>query len=135
MKNHNPNTHAQNELISGEIYHVTPAHNLESILRDGLRPQIGPRSALLGEAKELVYFFGSRLALEEALSIWLGEALDDEPGAISVLSVDPSGLHLVSDASYELACHHLVPPEKISLAFQGDEPADEKNELVTEGTS
>lgn len=135
VKNHAPNEHAQSEPISGEIYHVTPTRNLESIFRDGLRPQIGPRSELLGEAKEMVYFFGSMQAVEDALSNWLGEALDDEPGAISVLAVDRSGLHLVSDAGYELACLHLVPPENISLAFQDDVPVDEKNGPVTEGTS
>lgn len=135
VKNHASNEHAQSEPISGEIYHVTPTRNLESIFRDGLRPQIGPRSELLGEAKEMVYFFGSMLAVEDALSNWLGEALDDEPGAISVLAVDRSGLHLVSDAGYELACLHLVPPENISLAFQDDVPVDEKNGPVTEGTS
>ena len=135
VPNHASNEHAQNEPISGEIYHVTPTHNLDSIFRDGLRPQIGPRSALLGETKEMVYFFGSMLAVEDALSNWLGEALDDEPGAISVLAVDRSGLHLVSDAGYELACLRLVPPENISLAFQDDVPADEKSGPETGGTS
>ena len=135
VQNHDSNQHAQSEPISGEIYHVTPTRHLESIFRDGLQPQIGPRSALLGEAKEMVYFFGSMLAVEDALSNWLGEALDDEPGAISVLAVDRSGLHLVSDAGYELACLRLVPPENISLAFQDHEPAVDKNGPVTEGTS
>lgn len=134
MKSHDSNLHDQSEPSSGEIYHVTPTRNLESIFRDGLRPQIGPRSVLLGEAKERVYFFASMLAVEDALSNWLGEALDDEPGAISVLAVDRSGLHLDSDAGHELACLHLVPSGKISLAFQ-DVPADEKNGPVTEGTS
>lgn len=135
VQNHTSNEHAQNEPISGEIYHVTPTHNLDSIFRDGLRPQIGPRSALLGEAKEMVYFFGSMLAVEDALSNWLGEALDDEPGAISVLAVDRSGLHLVSDGGYELACPHLIRPENISLPFQDDVPADEKSGPETGGTS
>ncbi len=135
MKTHPLNDQAQSEPISGEIYHVTPKRNLVSIFRDGLRPQIGPRSELLGEAREMVYFFGSMQAVEDALSNWLGEALDDEPGAISVLAVDRSGLELVSDAGYELACRHLVPPENISLAFQDDVPADENDGLVTEGSS
>lgn len=135
VNNHASNVQAQSEPISGEIYHVTPTRNLESIFRDGLRPQIGPRSALLGEDKEMIYFFGSMLAVEDALSNWLGEALDDEPGAISVLAVDRSGLHLVSDGGYELACPHLIMPENISLAFQDEVPADEKNSPVAESTS
>ena len=135
VQNHDSNQHAQSEPISGEIYHVTPTRHLESIFRDGLQPQIGPRSALLGEAKEMVYFFGSMLAVEDALSNWLGEALDDEPGAISVLAVDRSCLHLVSDGGYELACPHLIRPENISLAFQDDVPADEKSGPETGGTS
>ncbi|WP_386416671.1 hypothetical protein [Stutzerimonas stutzeri] len=133
MKTHPLNEQAQSEPISGEIYHVTPTRNLESIFRDGLRPQIGPRSELLGEAREMVYFFGSMQAVEDALSNWLGEALDDEPGAISVLAVDRSGLHLVSDGGYELACPNLIRPENISLALQHDVPADERNGPVTGG--
>ena len=135
MQNHDSNQHAQSEPISGEIYQVSPTRHIESIFRDGLQPQIGPRSALLGEAKEMVYFFGSMLAVEDALSNWLGEALDDEPGAISVLAVDRSGLHLVSDGGYELTCPHLIRPENISLAFQDDVPADEKSGPETGGTS
>ena len=135
VNNHASNVQAQSEPISGEIYHVTPTRNLESIFRDGLRPQIGPRSALLGEDKEMIYFFGSMQAVEDALSNWLGEALDDEPGAISVLAVDRSGLHLVSDGGYELTCPHLIRPENISLAFQDDVPADEKSGPETGGTS
>ena len=38
-------------------YHVTEKKNLKSILADGLKPSIGPRSQDLGEAKEAIYFF------------------------------------------------------------------------------
>lgn len=126
---------AEIEPISGQIFHVTPTRNIESIFREGLRPQIGPRSALRGEPKEMVYFFSTMLAVEDALSNWLGEALDNEPGAISVLAVECSELHLVAGAGYELACLHLVPPESISLAFEDGAPAAEKNEQVAKGTS
>ena len=137
MKNHDSIEHAQSEPASGVIYHVTPTRNVESIFRNGLRPQTGPRCLLLGKAKEMVYFYGSMLAVEDALSSWFGEALDDEPVAISVLAVDRSGLHLVSDGGHEheLACPHLISPENISLVFQDDVPADEKNRPLIEGTS
>ncbi|HCT5749802.1 hypothetical protein [Pseudomonas aeruginosa] len=137
MKNHDSIEHAKSEPASGVIYHVTPTRNVESIFRNGLRPQTGPRCLLLGKAKEMVYFYGSMLAVEDALSSWFGEALDDEPGAISVLAVDRSGLHLVSDGGHEhvLACPHLISPENISLVFQDDVPADEKNRPLIEGTS
>lgn len=135
VKNHDSIEHAQSEPVSGVIYHVTPTRNVESIFRDGLRPQTGPRSLLLGKAREMVYFYGSMLAVEDALSSWFGEALDDEPGAVSVLAVDRSGLHLVSDGGHELACPHLISPENISLVFQDDVPADEKNRPVIEATS
>lgn len=135
MKNSDSDVLAEIEPISNQIFHVTPTRNMESIFREGLRPQIGPRSALLGERKEMVYFFSTMLAVEDALSNWLGEALDNEPGAISVLAVECSELHLVRGAGYELACPHLVPPENISLAFTDVAPAAEKNEHVAKGTS
>lgn len=135
MKNRDSKLHAEGDQISGQIYHVTPSRNLDSIMREGLRPMIGPRSVLIGEVTEKVYFFGTMHAVEDAMSNWLGEELDNEPGAISVLAVDRSGLHLFSDAGYELACLHLVPPEKISLAFEDQAPADKKSRQVTKGTS
>ena len=135
MKNRHENLHDEGDQISGQIYHVTPTRNLDSIIREGLRPMIGPRSVLIGEVTEKVYFFGTMHAVEGALSNWLGEELDKEPGAISVLAVDHSGLHLSSGAGYELACLHLVPPEKISLAFEDQPPASKKNQQVTKGTA
>lgn len=101
------------------LYHVTPSRNLDSILRDGLRPQIGPRSALLGEKVARVYFFQTLDSVEVALCNWLGDALDDEPGAIAVLAIDATGLELDYLAwPFEIACLHPVGPEKISLILQ-----------------
>lgn len=119
---------------SGEVYHVTPTRNLESIFRDGLLPQIGPRSAVLGETKALVYFFGSMLAVEKALTHWLGEALAKEPGAISVLAVERAGLHLIADARFDLACPDQVSPALITVAFQDNPPAVLEDNQKIEGT-
>lgn len=61
-------------------YHVTPARSLPAIAREGLLPQIGPRSAELGETCPRIYLFASLDVLEDALSNWLGEAFkEDEP--------------------------------------------------------
>lgn len=135
MKESDSNVHAEIEPFYGLLFHVTPTRKLESIFREGLRPQIGPRSALIGEENEMVYFFTTLLAVEDALCNWLGEELDKEPGAISVLAIDGSELHLVIGAGYELACPHLVPPAKISLAFEDGAPAAKMNEQVTKGSS
>lgn len=136
VKNQASNQPAQSvPASSGEIYHVTPARNLESIFRDGLVPLIGPRSAVLGETKAMVYFFGSMLAVETALTHWLGEALADEPGAISVLAVDRAGLHLIAEARFDLACPHQVPPTQITIAFRDNPPDLVADNQVIEGTS
>lgn len=69
------------------VWHVTPTRNVFGILEDGLKPFVGARSQALGEGIARVYVFTEALALEDALSNWLGEAFDEDE-ALSVLLLD-----------------------------------------------
>ena len=77
------------------FWHVTTVDALPSILQDGLQPQIGPRSEELGESVAQVYMFGSREDMDNALSNWLGESLEDEELAIIAIARKdaPSATH------------------------------------------
>ena len=46
------------ENIPNTLYHVTTLDNLNSIIRNGLVPNIGDRSKKLGETESRIYFFG-----------------------------------------------------------------------------
>lgn len=95
-------------------YHVTPVENLDSILRDGLRPVIGDRSLALGEPAPRIYLFPSRDDCDTALSSWLGDCFEDvEEDGLVILAVNVEGLALESEVEYELACTELIVPERI----------------------
>lgn len=59
-------------------FHVTPAENLPSIMRNGLEPRIGPRSEDLGEKYKAIYLFPNVEAMEYALGNWMAKAFDDD---------------------------------------------------------
>lgn len=70
-----------------KLWHVTPTRNVFNILEQGLLPGIGSRSEELGESVARIYVFTEQLALEDALSNWLGEAFDDDE-ALSIVVLD-----------------------------------------------
>lgn len=92
-------------------FHVTTLSCLDSILKEGLRPAIGPRSIELNESVARVYFFPTREAVETALLNWLGDSLEGED--IAILEVACTGLQMYSTCQYEEACEDLVPPTRI----------------------
>ncbi|WP_137887639.1 hypothetical protein [Pseudomonas sp. 2FE] len=118
------NTIDKNTMPTGPLFHVTPERNLASILSDGLAPQIGPRSGDLGEPAPRIFFFTTLEAVETALTNWLGEAFEDEPGALVVLSVDPSGLTFYSEADYEVFTHEPILAENITLGLGLDQEVE-----------
>lgn len=103
--------------IQGQIYHVTPERNLNSILGSGLLPQCGPRSVKRGETVPRVYFYPTLEAVEAALTDWLGDAFADEVGAIVVLEIDAADLTLESGADFDHASQQPIPADKIRLSF------------------
>tara|TARA_Y100000780_G_scaffold223601_1_gene234111 strand:+ start:319 stop:693 length:375 start_codon:yes stop_codon:yes gene_type:complete len=106
---------------STSAYHVTLAENLTSILREGLQPRIGERSAALGEDVPRVYLFPSREDCETALSSWLGECFEDvEEHGLLILAIDVDGLTLDSDVGYEMTTSDTIEPARIASVFRED---------------
>lgn len=94
-------------------YHVTPADNLDSIMRVGLRPRIGERASAYGEDAPKVYLFGHRKNVDNALMNWLGDEFDNDV-ALAVLQVECDSV-VRGDVDYEFVCFDVIAPECISL--------------------
>lgn len=94
-------------------YHVTEKKNLKSILANGLKPSIGPRSKDLGEAKEAVYFFTSLDDVANALMNWLGEWYEDQDDVeLVILEVDLSAIKVEHEA-FEVQVYESIDPSRI----------------------
>ena len=101
--------------MDNTAYHITPAKNLTAILSEGLIPQIGQRSQMLGEKDEAIYLFPTKADVTDALTQWLGEMFDDTE-ELALLKIDTTHMHLVpSIADYELMCLEPIPPHCIML--------------------
>lgn len=68
------------------FYHVTKKENVESILKNGLIPQIGERSKLMDE-EEAIFLFPNYHECENALFNWLGEIYEGYEGELVSLEV------------------------------------------------
>lgn len=100
-------------LLNQLVYHVTPTRNLPSIHKLGLIPQIGPNSRQLGETQPLIYFFPTRVDVNNALMNWLSDQYDDDE-SLSLLTLNiPSSLLSKSTVDYELISTHIINPEYI----------------------
>lgn len=105
--------------VAGEmltLYHVTPSDNVPSISKNGLVPQIGPRSRSLGESKLITYFFPDRDAAEQAVMNWLGEEFEeDEPLTLLEVLVEPQGVVKADPNLYELEVGVIIDPRNIRV--------------------
>ena len=101
-------------------YHVTPTINVTRILKEGLIPQIGPRSALM-EREDGIYLFNSVEDAETALGSWLGDAFDDEfaddeePMALLEVELPPDAKLVPTPAEYETVVTTPIPPQFIKV--------------------
>lgn len=77
------------------LYHVTTKKSLDTVLSEGLKHFIGPRSERFGEEGAKVFLFGSLEALEDGLGNWLGEEFDDDE-EVAVVAVKVSDSKLFS---------------------------------------
>ena len=101
-------------------FHVTPLKNLESILENGLIPQIGERSLEIGEPIEAVFLFPNFEEMNDALYNWLGEEFDDDED-LAILQIDlPDNFPVYrefddnGDEFYEAHCQCDIPVEYIT---------------------
>lgn len=98
-------------------WHITPLENLPHILRDGLIPSIGPRSANLGEEIAAVHLFSR---FDDLMSAnWLESAFDGEETLALIYVAVPAS----KGAWTEIVT--AVSPERIMLISRDlDEVAD-----------
>lgn len=104
-----------------KLYHVTPASNIKSIMKKGLLPRVGERSAQLGERKA-VFLFPTMEDAEEAVGNWLGDEFDDEENlALLEITLDSDDENLLKEedddsvAGYECIYLAVIPPSKIKV--------------------
>ena len=102
---------------SNQFYHVTKSVNVQSILRKGLIPQTGERSAKLDDHG--VYLFNHKTTLEDALMNWLGDEFDEDE-KLTVLLVNlpkdfPISAHDV--VGYEWVTQEHIHPKYIKVGW------------------
>lgn len=115
-------------------YHVTPLTNVQSILADGLIPQIGERSQLLGEVKPSIYLFSNAQVLEDACMNWLEDCFDDED-QLALLAVDlPDDIVLQSTVGYEATVDSVIPVRYLSILSQDLMSATDVRSLLILGS-
>lgn len=107
---------AKVDLEESIAYHVTPTRNLRSIMKNGLRPQVGDRSAQLDGEVEGIFLFTSLDDVETAVSSWLGDEFDEDE-ELSLLAVDITGLedNIVQGADYETIVNTTISPDRIKV--------------------
>ena len=100
-------------------FHVTPNFNYESIKSKGLIPKIGRLSSVIDEKIPAVYMFHKFRDMEQALSNWLGEALNiafGEDAELIICVIDfPEGTSPDYTTFFETVIYDEVPPEYITF--------------------
>lgn len=97
-------------------FHVTPAHNLPSILTRGLVPAVGPRSRDAEEVREALYLFATRDDVENALLNWLGDCFEEDEDLVILELAHPSIPAQPEDGQFELVLYEALPPEALVRA-------------------
>lgn len=97
------------------LYHVTPTANVESIMESGLMPQIGPRSQRAGEEDPAIYFFVTKVEMENALMNWLGEEMGDRPISILEVRLPRPFQAVLFREGFEVGCAQHISPEYIRI--------------------
>jgi len=92
------------------FYHVTRKENLESILENGLIPQVGERSSQLNEESGIFMFY-SLDDMNNALGSWLGEEFEDDEELVSlkIIMKDTNFKY----CAYEAVSREIIPPKYI----------------------
>jgi hypothetical protein len=97
------------------FYHVTAKRNLRKIKKNGLVPTIGNRSEQV-ETDEAVFLFTSLEAVEDAMSNWLGDEVDEDEELVLLKVTLPYDFPIgYSPAGYEATVKTTIPPEYITV--------------------
>ena len=99
------------------LYHLTPVKNLESILQNGLIPQIGPRSEHVGEKQAAVFCYPEEDYVEGALEGWIKDYFpNDLKFAIIEINL-PKKIKLEVENDFEVACFEHISPKYIVACY------------------
>lgn len=100
------------------LYHLTPALNVPAILREGLVPQIGERSALVGETVPAIFCFADLRELEDGLANWTADYFDeDEP--LSLLRITAGGdTKFGEGAGYEVVILSPISATSLTVMYE-----------------
>lgn len=101
------------------LYHVSLESNFESIMENGLIPQIGERCEEIGD-ESAVYLFPNESDMNNALLNWLGEWYIDnygeEIGLVALKVSLPDNFPIYEgEVGFEVLSHHVIPPEFIQF--------------------
>lgn len=100
------------EAPDNEYYHVTPTKNVKSILRNGLKPSVGARSAKLNE-KPGTYLFKHKVDAHNAVMNWLGDEHEGTPLSLLKVSLPDHIKAHQTEAGYEHVVHDHIPGKHI----------------------
>ena len=94
------------------VYHVTNLTNLSNIKKQGLYPQMGPRSQELGETEKCIFVFINLDDVDEAVSNWLGDEFDDDERLFCITINVPNSWVKDSDVEYEKRIYRIIKPDR-----------------------
>lgn len=96
------------------LFHVTRRENVESILINGLIPQLGRYAQEMGETVPAVWLFPCLEDAEEMAPIWLEPVYGHD---LAYLRIElPEGYDVQETGSdYELLGTERIPPENITV--------------------
>ncbi len=102
------------EKTNQTYFHVTRSADLDAILKNGLRPATGDRSAQCHENTDRVYLFGSRADMETAVMNWLGDQFPESERLTCIeLKIPPEIQARLRKSAIEITCDITIPPECI----------------------
>lgn len=97
--------------------HVTSAAAVDSIMKTGLQPRIGPLSEQV-EGSPAIYMFPDWESLEDANWLFESWPYDSEP---ALIGVNTTGLVLYSSQPYEVAFDKAIEPSRLKMLAPGED--------------
>ncbi len=105
--------------LNESYYHITPAENVPSIMKNGLLPATPDDM----QDTEGIYLFKNRTEAEDALMNWLGDRFSEEQ-KLTLLKVDPRGVSRDPKVDNSAAGFEIISVSKIDPQFISVEQKD-----------
>src|ERR1700749_4826404 len=105
------------DLTGHNFYDVTPSVNVPRILKNGLIPNLGLRSAKIEKGQNKIFLFKSVDDAEDAVMNWLGDEFPEDTDLTLLKVTLPSTFPITHDpvAGFEISTSNKIPPEMISV--------------------